>query len=101
MNFIILVANFLMFFAFILKFTKLPPQLPLFYSRPWGEFQITDRWFIFLLPIFMNGLFFLNLFLYKKLFAQDTFAPNLFKYLNLFIVVSFTFIFIKIIFLVT
>jgi len=29
---------------------KLPPQIPLFYSRPWGEDQLASPIFIFILP---------------------------------------------------
>ncbi|MDO8551478.1 MAG: hypothetical protein Q7S03_02255 [bacterium] len=29
---------------------KLPPQIPLFYSRPWGEEQLAPQAYIFLLP---------------------------------------------------
>jgi len=32
------------------KFNNLPPQIPLFYSRPWGESQLTPVSSIFILP---------------------------------------------------
>ncbi|MBI4057897.1 hypothetical protein HY405_01085 [Candidatus Microgenomates bacterium] len=38
----------LLLLGFILK--ELPPEIPLFYSRPWGEEQIVHRYFIFLAP---------------------------------------------------
>jgi hypothetical protein len=28
----------------------LPPQVPLFYSRPWGEEQLTEPMYLFILP---------------------------------------------------
>ena len=101
MTYPILTSNLLMMLALIFKFNRLPPQLPILYSRPWGEYQITDWWLIFLIPLIMNGLYFLNIFLYKKYFSNHEFIRTIFQYLNLFLVTAFTIIFLKIIFLVT
>ena len=30
---------------------KLPPQLPLFYSRPWGEAILASSWALWILPV--------------------------------------------------
>ncbi len=94
-------ADVLMIIAFILKLNKLPPQIPLFYSQTWGEDQLTDTWLIFLLPVFLNLLFFLNNYLYKKYFSGNELVKKIFYYLNLFLISGFTLIFIKIIFLVS
>ncbi len=32
-------------------FSQLPPQIPLYYSRPWGDDQLTTPIFLFLLPL--------------------------------------------------
>lgn len=32
-------------------FSQLPPQIPLYYSRPWGEDQLTQPLYLFLLPM--------------------------------------------------
>jgi hypothetical protein len=29
---------------------QLPPQIPLFYSRPWGDLQLGEPWQILILP---------------------------------------------------
>lgn len=34
-----------------LKWPNLPPQIPLFYSRPWGEEQLAPKLFLGLLPL--------------------------------------------------
>ncbi len=47
----------------IVFFTKLPPQVPLFYSRPWGQTQLTSPINLFLLPGFSSTIFLLNSFL--------------------------------------
>jgi len=53
-----LALGLLSFFAF---FSRLPPQLPLFYSRPWGEEQLVEPLFLFLPLIVAGGFLVLNL----------------------------------------
>ncbi len=53
-GFILLTGILLMIAAiiFLLVWAKLPPQVPWFYSQPWGEGQLIDRlWFGLTLPI--------------------------------------------------
>lgn len=45
----------------IFNFPQLPPQIPLFYSRPWGEEQLAQKGQLFLLPGISLLVFFLNL----------------------------------------
>lgn len=97
---LLLGADALMIITFILKFSRMPPQIPLFYSQLWGEGQLADVWLIFVLPIFMNFLFFTNQFVSNKFYFNNVFIKNIFYYLNLFLIVSLTLIFIKIIFVV-
>ncbi|MEK7633553.1 MAG: hypothetical protein AAB437_01785 [Patescibacteria group bacterium] len=94
-------ADVLMLVIFLFKLNSLPPQLPLFYSQAWGEKQLADTWLIFLLPVFLNLLFFLNNYLYKRFFSDNELLEKIFYYLNLFLIFGFTLIFIKIIFLVS
>lgn len=94
-------ANFLMILTFFVRFSSLPPQIPLFYSRSWGEDQLVDSWLIFILPVVMNSFFFINQFVYKKLFLDNVFVKKIIDYLNLFLVITIVLIFLKIIFLVT
>lgn len=97
----LIAANLLMLAVLVLKFSNLPPQIPLFYSKAVGEDQLADTWLILILPFFMNFLYFLNIFLNKKLFESDEIVKKVFNYLDIFIIVSFTFIFAKIVLLVT
>src|SRR3972149_8322483 len=89
----LIAANVLMALIGVFKFNSLPPQIPLFYSKPVGEDQLTDTWFILILPLFMNLLFFLNKFLSRRYFKDDLLIQKIFYYLNLFLLVSFTLIF--------
>jgi hypothetical protein len=34
-------------FTIILLWQKLPPQIPLFYSQPWGQDQLGNPWMLF------------------------------------------------------
>ncbi len=98
---LLLGADALMTLTFILRFNRLPPQAPLFYSRFWGEDQLSDTWLIFILPIFLNLLFFINDYIFKKFYSDNELIKNIFYYLNLFLILGFSFIFIKIVFLVS
>ena len=94
-------ANVIMALAIILNLNHLPPQIPLFYSKPSGEDQLADIWMIILLPLILNGIILLNNFFIKRFFSKDEFVKKIFYYLNFSIIIAVTFIFIKIIFLVT
>jgi len=48
------------FLVIILAWSRLPPQLPLFYSRPWGEDQLTTSAGLLLLPVLSFLVFFIN-----------------------------------------
>ena len=94
-------ANLVLILFFIIRWSRLPPQIPLFYSRPWGEDQLVDSWMIFMLPIFMTGCFFLNELVYQKFFVDNLFVKKIIYFFNLFIILGFSYIFLKILLLVT
>jgi hypothetical protein len=98
---LLLGADVLMIAAFLLKLNHLPPQIPLFYSRLWGEDQLADTWLIFLVPIFLTLLIFINNNLLKRFFYENELIKKMFYYLNLFLIIGFTLIFIKIVFLIS
>jgi len=87
--------------AFAFAYRTLPEQIPIFYSKPWGESQIADTWYIFLLPIVLHTLYFLNKLFVQKFFPEDQVVKKIMTYANLFFIVSFTGVFLKIIFLVS
>lgn len=70
----LILAMVALFFIF---YKKLPPQVPLFYSRPWGESQLTSPWLLLVLPalslfivifnLILSGLFFDSPFLVQVL----------------------------------
>lgn len=98
---LLLGADAVMVLLFLLKFRTMPPQIPLFYSKPWGESQLADYWNIFILPIFLNLLFFLNQYINNRFYKDNYLIRDIIYYLNIFLIISFTLIFIKIIFIVS
>jgi len=49
LGFFLLAGQFLIIFIF---WRLLPPELPLFYSRPWGKEQLTTPTGLFIIPAF-------------------------------------------------
>lgn len=60
LGFVFWVAQLL---VIILAWSRLPLQLPLFYSRPWGEEQLTSPTGLLLLPGLSFLVFLVNFFL--------------------------------------
>ena len=94
-------SNLIMVLFFVFNFNHLPPQIPLFYSKSWGENQLADLFMIALLPFFLNLFFFLNNFIYTKFFSENILVKKMVDYLNIFLMIIIPIIFLRIIFLVT
>jgi len=101
MFYLIIGSNLIMVLIFLLKLKALPPQIPLFFSRPWGEAQLVDTWTIFFLLFLLNIFYFFNNYFYKKFFSDNLLVKKIIEYFNLFLIVGFTYVFLKIIFLVS
>lgn len=101
MLYALLGSNAVMILSFILRYQTFPPQIPLFYTHSTGEDQLGEWWMIFLLPLLLNVFVLVNRFIYRKFFISNTFVAQMIYYLNLFLMVSFTLIFIKIVLLVS
>jgi len=50
---------------------KLPPQVPLFYSRPWGREQLASPLSLFLLPLTSFLVIFVNSFLASLISGEE------------------------------
>ncbi|MBL7078559.1 hypothetical protein ISS42_02790 [Candidatus Shapirobacteria bacterium] len=61
----------------VLFFTQLPPEIPLFFSRPWGQFQLTSPFSLLLLPLFSFIILLINLFLASLLIEKNEFLTNI------------------------
>ncbi|CAN5238632.1 hypothetical protein BH09PAT2_BH09PAT2_03860 [soil metagenome] len=98
---ILLGVDFVMAALFAWKFQYFPEQIPLFYSRPWGEPQIVDYWYIALLPVLMHIFYFINILLCKKIFPNQKIPQKIFTISTLIGIGLFSVIFIRIVLLVT
>lgn len=86
---------------FAWKYQYFPEQIPLFYSRPWGEPQIVDYWYIALLPILMHLFYLANNVLSKRFFPNQKTPQKIFMISTLISMGLFSAIFIRIVLLVT
>lgn len=96
-----IVADILMAATTLLKIKHLPPQIPLFYSKVWGEDVLADSWFIIIIPILMHLFVFLNLLINNKFFKEEAVIKKIIYFFTYFLIATFTFIFIKILFFIT
>lgn len=101
MQLYLLIANAVMAALVAFKWNSLPPEVPLLYSRNWGEGQVVDLWFLFIIPLLMNVFFFLNNYLVRRYFAEEEYIKKSVHYFNMFLILAFTFIFARVVLLVT
>lgn len=85
----------------IWRFRYLPPQFPLFYSRPRSEAQLSSPFGLFLLPLLSIIVFFLN-FIIASYITHDNKVP-IYLLITIGLVISFLFLitYLKIVFLIT
>ena len=76
--FLFSVASALLTLGFLgFTYQRLPPEVPLFYSNPWGKEQLARPYFLFL-PLALSCIFLaLNIVLAKKSFAGHSFVRDL------------------------
>lgn len=87
--------------VFIFKINRLPPQIPLFYSKADGDEQIVDSFMIFLLPFFSSFIVAINHFIFAKYFSENKFVVTVIYYVDLLVILLASFIFLRILFLIT
>lgn len=87
--------------TYLLKMRLIPPQIPLLYSLPVGEDQLVEWWMIFIIPFLINALYMINAIIVRKFFPQEQFVKSLIKYANTAIVIIGTYIFLRVLLLVS
>jgi hypothetical protein len=97
----VIVADIIMAATYFFLSAQLPPQIPLFYARPWGEDQLADLWLIIVLPILMHVFIIGNKLSVRFLFKNDDLIRKTFAFADWFYIIVFTVIFIRILFLVS
>ena len=81
---LLIAGNIVMILTFVLRYSTLPPQVPLFYSRTLGEAQLVDSWMIFLLP------FLLHVFIFSTAIYTGDFFPAM-NFLKKFLITQLLF----------
>jgi hypothetical protein len=72
----------ILFLTSLIFFWRLPPQIPLFYSRPWGDKQLSSPVFLFwltgisLLVLIINSMVAIFVFNKEKLLSKMLFWIN-------------------------
>ena len=90
---LIQVAVILFFFA------QLPPQIPLFFSRPWGEPQLASPLSLLLLPLFSLTILLVNTFLAAFFIDKDKFLSQALSFASVIFALFGLIAILKIIFL--
>lgn len=82
---LIIVATIILFGVWM----KLPPEVPWFYSLPWGEGQLIGRlWFASILPL-MGGIILINLFISAGMGRSDRITALVVEGATLLLVIIF------------
>lgn len=85
----------------ILTWRRLPPQVPLFYSLPWGEEQLGSPSFLLILPLSCLIFGVLNFFLAFFSFEKQPLASKILVWLTVIVTLLASLTLVKIIFLIT
>jgi hypothetical protein len=97
MLYAILLGDILMAVVFALNLNHLPPQIPLYNARAVGDDQLAETFYIFLIPFLLHVIVFFNIFFYNRYFLPDQLIKKIINIVNWFVIITFTFTFIKII----
>lgn len=73
-NFLVVIISFV-YLAF--RFSLLPPEVPLWYTLPWGKSQLAPSIYLWLIPISLSVIFILDFFLAISIFKTEKFLINL------------------------
>ncbi len=96
--FILTVAAILIQFALLgVVWKKLPPLIPLFYSKPWGDDILTKPLLFWLLPGFSLLVLILNFFFSIVVSGDNKFLNRIFAFASLFVSLAILFDIFKII----
>jgi len=67
-------------------YTKLPPEIPLWYSLPWGETRLATPLWLFLLPVASLVSFFINTIVALMLTQEDHLVYSQILFLSVWVV---------------
>ena len=87
--------------VFIVAIGSLPSQVPLYYSLPWGEAQLTSPWYLLLFPAMNVVILVINLSLAILVPTQERLLGRILIFVAAFIGFLTTIDLVKIILLIT
>lgn len=99
--YLLAISYILMGIFFLLQVSALPPQIPLYYSRPTGEEQIVDTFYLGIIPLLSLALVALNGVIVKRVFSENEFVKHIIYYTTNIAIIIFAIIFLRILFLVS
>lgn len=70
----------------LIFFWRLPPKIPLFYSRPWGEAQLASPLFLFLLTGTVMALVLMNLLVTAIVYNKERLLSQILLWINVLLV---------------
>ena len=71
MRTLVIISNIIVIALVSALLLTAPPEIPLYYSRLWGEAQVASKWELLLFPILMNGAFLITNWFIKRRFGGD------------------------------
>lgn len=98
---IAIIINLLLVLFFLFRYNSLPVEIPLFYSMAPSDSLIVNLPMLLTLPILSFILIIINNLSVKKMFPDNEFLKQVIFYVNLIIIFVLSFIFVRIIFLVS
>lgn len=72
-----LITVLLSVLSLIIKWQNLPPQVPLFYSKPWGNEQLAPKSFLWFLPVLAVVIWLLDLALIRTFLKNNEFLSRI------------------------
>ncbi len=84
--------------SLIIKWQNLPPQVPLFYSKPWGNEQLAAKPLLWSLPVLAVVIWLLDLTLIRTFLKNDEFLSRILAIFGVLAAILISITLVKIVF---
>jgi hypothetical protein len=95
------IINGLELLILVIVWRFIPPQVPLFYSRPWGDEQLVDKIILFFIPAVSLVFNIINLLLGNYFLGKEKLLAKFFIFTNFLINLLLIITLVEILFLTT
>lgn len=86
----VLVASLLTLFL-----TFAPPEIPLYYARPWGEDQVANKWDLLIIPLLINVSIIGTYWFTKRAFPESPTFQRIAETVHILVILFFIVILIR------